>query len=187
MPRSSGEMRRLTRNALLAALAAALVLSPAGCKRREKTKAATIEEPANTLASVVHMSDPKIVPQLLRGFHGVEGNAWRWTMGRFAVILRPPLNAPQKGATLVAKFSIPDAVMSRTKEVTLSATVNGVSLPPETYKKTGDFVYSKDVPATALMAESVTAEFALDKFLPAGAVEQRELGIVVGSIGFEAK
>jgi hypothetical protein len=181
-------MRRLTlRKALLAALAAALMLAPAGCKRREKVSTETIEEPAPTLASVVHMADPKIVPQLLRGFHGVEGNAWRWTMGKFAVTLRPPLNAPQKGATLVAKFAIPDAVMSRTKSVTLSASVNGVSLAPETFTKTGDFVYSRDVAATALTAEAVTAEFALDSFLPSGAVEQRELGLVVSSIGFEAK
>lgn len=172
---------------MLAALAAALMIAPAGCKRREKIHSETVEEPAPTLASVVHMADPKIVPQLLRGFHGVEGNAWRWTMGKFAVTLRPPLNAPQKGATLVAKFAIPDSVISRTKSVTLSASVNGVSLPPEKYTKAGDFVYSRDVPATALSVDSVTAEFSLDKFLASGAVEQRELGLVVSSIGFEAK
>jgi hypothetical protein len=33
----------------------------------------------------------------------------------------------------------------------------------------------------------VTVDFALDKFLAPGAADQRELGVVVSSIGFEAK
>jgi hypothetical protein len=43
------------------------------------------------------------------------------------------------------------------------------------------------VPASALSSDAVSAEFALDKFLPPGTVDQRELGVVVTSIGFEAK
>ena len=65
------------------------------------------------LAAVVNMADPKSSVQLLKGFHDVEQNAWRWTMGKFSVTLRPPLNAPQKGATLVVKLSIPDASWTR--------------------------------------------------------------------------
>jgi hypothetical protein len=123
----------------------------------------------------------------LKGFHDVEGNAWRWTMGKFSVTLQPPANAPQKGATLVVKMSIPEAIMSRVNSTTLTANVNGAAIPGETYTKAGDHIYSKDVPASALSADAVTVEFALDKYLPPGAVDQRELGLVVSSIGFEAK
>jgi hypothetical protein len=85
------------------------------------------------------------------------------------------------------KLNIPDAIMDRIKSTTLTANVNGAALPGETYTKAGEYTYSKDVPASALSADAVTAEFALDKFLPPGAVDQRELGVVVTSIGFEAK
>ena len=56
-----------------------------------------------------------------------------------------------------------------------------------TYTTAGDHTYSKDVPASALNTDAVTVDFALDKFLPPGTVDQRELGIVVTSIGFESK
>src|SRR3954470_11789513 len=159
----------------------------AGCKRAKKTRVEATDEVGAVMESVVNVADPRASAQLLKGFHGVEGNAWRWTMGKFSVTLRPPLNAPQKGATLVVKMSIPDPVINNVKSTTLTANVNGTPIPGETYTKAGDYVYSKDVPASALTADAVTVEFALDKFLPPGAVDQRELGLVVSSIGFEAK
>ncbi len=168
-------------------LCGALLAGGVGCKRGKKKRVEATDEVGPVLSSVVNMADPRASVQLLKGFHDVEGNAWRWTMGKFAVTLRPPLNAPQKGATLVVKLSIPDAVMDKLKSTTLTANVNGAAIPGETYTKTGDYTYSKDVPASALSADAVTVEFALDKYLPPGAMDQRELGVVVSSIGFEAK
>ncbi len=158
-----------------------------GCKRAKKTRVEATDEAGPSLASVVNMADARASVQLLKGFHDVEGNAWRWTMGKFSVTLRPPLNAPQKGATLVVKMNIPEAIMGQVKSTTLTANVNGAAIASETYTKAGDYTYSKDVPASALGADAVTVEFALDKFLPPGAADQRELGVVVSSIGFEAK
>lgn len=181
-------MRRLIANALpVACLSAALLLTNAGCKRHKKPKVETVEEAAPAMASMVNVADPRTSTQLLKGFYDIEQNAWRWTMKKFSVTLRPPLNAPQHGASLVVKFAIPDAVMSRLKSMTLSATVNGASIAPETYTTAGDHTYSKDVPASALNTDAVTADFTLDKALPSGTVDERELGIVVTSIGFEAK
>jgi hypothetical protein len=71
--------------------------------------------------------------------------------------------------------------------VRLSATVNGTPIDGENYSKTGDYVYRKDVPASALQPEAVAVEFALDKFLAAGQVEGRELGVIVSVIGLEAR
>lgn len=168
-------------------LCAVLVAGGTGCKRATKTRVEATDEAGPTLAPVVNMADARASVQLLKGFHDVEGNAWRWTMGKFSVTLRPPLNASQKGATLVVKMSIPEAIMGQVKSTTLTANVNGAAIAGETYTKAGDYTYSRDVPASALGADAVTVEFALDKFLPPGAADQRELGVVVSSIGFEAK
>jgi hypothetical protein len=60
-------------------------------------------------------------------------------------------------------------------------------LPAETYTRPGDHIYRQDVPPSALSAAVATVDFSLDKSLPAGTLDQRELGIVVESVGFEAK
>ncbi|MEO8131395.1 MAG: hypothetical protein ABJF23_08245 [Bryobacteraceae bacterium] len=168
-------------------ICAALAAAGTGCKKAKKTHVEATDEAGPTLASVVNMSDPRASVQLLKGFHDVEGNAWRWTMGKFTVTLRPPANASTKGATLVVKLNIPEAIMNDVKSTTLTANVNGAPIPGETYTKAGEYVYSKDVPASALGADAVTVEFALDKFRAPGPSDQRELGVVVSSIGFEAK
>jgi hypothetical protein len=38
------------------------------------------------------------------------------------------------------------------------------------------------VPAAALGPDPITVDFAVDKFLPAGTVETRELGLIVSSV-----
>jgi hypothetical protein len=182
-------MRRLTTRytVLAAAAAAVLLLASSGCRQNSKESVQTIDEKPDTLLSTVHMADSKAAPQLLNGFYPVEGNAWRWTAGKFAVALHPVAGATQNGAKLVVRFVIPDSALARNKAMTLSGKVGGLALAPETYTKAGDHTYTREVPATVLASDRVVADFALDKFLPAGAVEQRELGIVVNSIGFDPK
>ncbi len=178
-------MRRLIKNSTLTLLVILLAVSAADCKRKRK-KAGTQEEDQG-LASMVHMADPRTSSQLVRGFHTVEQNAWRWTMAKFTVILKPPAGASQKGATLLMKFAVPDPVINRLKKVTLTASVGGAQLAPESYDKAGDYVLTRDVPASAFTGETATVDFALDKALPPGDPDQRELGVVVNSIGLEAK
>jgi hypothetical protein len=180
-------MRRLIAEIPALLLVVALGWIPSSCKQKEKPRADATEESPARIASQVNMADPKAAAQLLKGFHDPEGNAWRWTKGKFSVTLRPPLNAAAKGATLVLKFGIPEVLIQRLQSITLSASVNGTAIPGETYTKPGDHVYSKDVPASALTGDAVTVEFTLDKFLAPGAVDQRELGVVASSAGFEAK
>ena len=139
------------------------------------------------LASVVHVADPRVSAQLVSGFYGIEGNAWRWTAGKFTVLLRPPRGAAQNGAMLQVKFSVPDPVIARLKTVSLSASVAGTKLPPETYTQAGEFTYSRELPAAALAGDAVKVDFALDKAIPPGAVDQRELGVVVTTVGLEPK
>ena len=69
-----------------------LVLAPMACKSKKVRVGATDEETPK-MRSVLAMGDPKVEPQLVKGFHGVEAGAWRWTEKQFTVALRPPFGA----------------------------------------------------------------------------------------------
>lgn len=165
-----------------------LLASLSCCRAPESVPVETIEEPAvSDLAPMVHAADPKAAFQLARGFHEIEQNAWRWTTKEFAVTLRPPLRASEKGAILRLKLAVPEAALQRLKAVTLSARLGGIDLDPETYSKPGEYVYTREVPPSALGGDAVSVEFSLDKAIPPGDVDQRELGVIVTSVGLEAK
>jgi hypothetical protein len=171
-------MRRLTAAALLCGLA----LAPAACKRSAKHALLAATE----LRSVVPMDDPSVDGQLVTGFHSAEGNSWRWTQGRFSVILRPPPGAALEGAKLELNLNIPDVVIQQLGAVTLSATAAGIRLTPEKYAAAGNYVYSRDIPASGLAGDSVSVEFATDKAIPAGKIDQRELALIVTSVGLRS-
>ena len=176
------------RQALLLCLAALpLAVAPLGCRRQKKVQVqATIEEPPR-MASMVHMGDAKAAGQLVSGFYDIEQNAWRWAQKRFSVALRPPLGSAQKGATLNLKFTLPGVIVAKLKSVTVSATVNGSALAPETYSKEGEFTYSREVAPNLLTGDAARVDFTLDKALAPSEADQRELGIVVNSVGLEPK
>jgi len=166
---------------------APLLAAPAGCRRKQPVKVEVVEEEAPKLATVVHVADPKATVQLVKGFYELEQNSWRWTASKFAVALRPPRDARERGAVLQLKFAIADAVLERVKSMTVKARSGKVELAPETYAKPGEQVYSRDVPGSILGGEVVLFEFEVDRFLPPGAVEQRELALIVTTIGLELK
>lgn len=166
-------------------LIAVLAFSLGGCRRRKKR--AVQEEESTGLATVVHVADPRSAVQLVRGFHSVEANAWRWTMARFAVILHPPKDAARKGATLELKFSLPEIVVQKLGKMTVAATVNGLALASQSYDKPGEYTYSADVAPSALVGDAVTVDFTVDKALPPTDQDLRELALIVSTIGFQPK
>lgn len=139
------------------------------------------------MATMLTMSDPRAASQLLLGFYPVEQSGWRWTAGKFSVVLRPPRDAAQAGATLKLKFTLPPPVLDRVKTTTLTAYVGDTKLNPETYSKAGDYEYVREVPASLFTSDSVKVDFALSKFLEAGTVEGRELGVIAVAVGFQHK
>ena len=169
---------------LIALFGLILVLGSLSCRRSRRTRVDTVEEEQGALASTVHAADPRHAVQLLRGFYDVEQGAWRWTQGKFAVTLRTP---SRTGAALTVKFSLPDAVMSRVHATELTAKIGDFVIEPQKFDKPGDYTYTRDLPASALNADSVTIEFAWTKFLAAGEVEARELASVVSSVGLKGK
>ncbi len=172
---------------IAALVAAALLLPGVACKRHDRVRLEQTDEQAAPLASIVHVADPRNASQLLTGFYDIEQNSWRWTAGRFSVLLRPPRGAAQKGAVLELKFSIPDTILSKLKTVSLSAAVNGSSLAPQSYNQSGEFTYSREVAPNLLGGESVKVDFSLDKALPPTGTDQRELGLVVSTVGLASK
>jgi hypothetical protein len=85
------------------------------------------------------------------------------------------------------KFAVPDPVIEKLKSITLSAAIEGVSLPSETYTKPGEYVLTREVPAKVFHGDVVTVDFALDKAMAPSGAELRELGIVVSTVGLEPK
>lgn len=164
-----------------------VLLAPTACKKKRRQPAPVVDNTYSGLATMVQVSDPRAEVQLTKGFYVVENNSWRWTAKAFTVTLRPPKGAAQTGARLVLKFAVPDVILNRLKSVQLSARVNGLDLPPEQYTTAGDKTYSREVPASSLGADAVMVEFTLDKAFPPTPSDNRELGVIVSSVGFEAK
>ena len=169
---------------LILLLTLSLLVTSFSCKRARRARVETVEEEQGALASSVNTADPRHAVQLLRGFYELEQNAWRWTQGKFSVTLKTP---SKTGATLTLKFSLPGAVIERIHSTDLSAKIGDLVLEPEKYDKPGDYLYTRDLPASALSSDSVTIDFAWSKFLAAGEVEGRELASIVNSVGLKAK
>jgi hypothetical protein len=117
--------RRLRGGLLLLAIA----LASAACKKQNAE--------ATHMQSMLSMSDAKIEPQLVKGFHGIEAGAWRWTEKQFTVVLRPPFGAGQKGAKLSVNLTAPQAV-------SLSATAAGGAFAAGTYDTGQIFLHLRE-------------------------------------------
>ena len=139
------------------------------------------------LASAVNVADPATTIQLIAGFHGLEGNSWRWTARKFAVTLQPPIGAEEVGAKLRLNLYIPDEQIKKLGPMTLTAEVNYHSLDPQTFSKSGAYEYTRDVPPDALRSNIIPVVFAVDKASPPSAAEARELGVVVTSVSLQSK
>ncbi|HEV2444837.1 MAG TPA: hypothetical protein VGS58_02905 [Candidatus Sulfopaludibacter sp.] len=170
-----------------AALVAALALAPLGCKRSEKVQVQETVEEGPRLVSSIAMGDPKLETQLVSGFYGIEGNAWRWTAKSFTAVLKTPFGGSQRGGTLELALTVPGVVIEKEKNVSLAASVDGKPLPPESYTQAGAFSFKRDIPAEWLKGESVKVEFQLDKAMPPSGADQRELGIIANALSLGTK
>jgi hypothetical protein len=173
------------------ALALVLAIGGAACTGKHNSVTVQNEEPpastSQTLASVVRMNDPQTNKQLMKGFYGVEGGSWRWTAGKFAVRLQIPPGAAQSGATLNLNLNIPDAVLQKVGKITITGSINGMALKSAEFEKSGAALYSADVAQSLLTGDSVEADFTLDKSIPPGATDRRELGVIATSVALVAK
>lgn len=180
----------LTRSIFVTGLVAGLILLTVGCRGKHSRTTVQNEEPeeiSTRLASSLKMNDPAAAQQLVKGFYGLEGGAWRWTSKQFTAALHPPVGSPQRGATVTLAISIPPVVIDKLSSVTLTASIAGTKLKSETYSKPASYTFSAEAPADLLGKDPVNVDFALDKALPPGATDTRELGIIVTAVGLETK
>jgi 4-amino-4-deoxy-L-arabinose transferase-like glycosyltransferase len=124
---------------------------------------------------------------LLSGFHQIEGAGWRWTGRNFSITLNAPDPPSIFGARLLVQLYIAGPVIQKLGGTTLSARVHGHSLAPETYRQTGQYTFTREIPPEWLTPGPNRFEFSLDKAIPPASGEPRELGIVVQSASLEPK
>ena len=118
--------------------------------------------------------------ELLSGWHAAEATGWRWTARQFSVRAQIP-EGDGELQVLAALFISAESRL-RLGPLTLHCRANGVPLSPQTYDSPGDVVYQAAIPRVALGESSVLLEFSLNKAMPAGEGDQRELGLIVASI-----
>ena len=164
-----------------------LTLTMAACTGKRNGVTAENEPDGRApLLSNLAMNGPNAGAQLLSGFYALENNAWRWTAGTFSVVLKTPPGAGQRGATLALSLAIPDGVIQKLKDDGLTASVNGIALKSEKYNMPGSYVFSTDVPASMLTADSVKVDFTVDRTMrPDG--DKRDLGIIVNSVSISPR
>jgi hypothetical protein len=78
-------------------------------------------------------------------------------------------------------------VFSHFKSVTLSASIEGTPLAPETYRRPGVAIYTREIAADLLSAPSVRIEFRLDNAFSPGNGDPRELGLIAHDLGLESQ
>ena len=164
-----------------------LTISLISCRRSERIPLEPTDESVPKLSSAISVADPTAAIQLLKGFHELEQNSWRWTMGRFAVLLKPPDVSKEKGAVLRFRFTIPEPVLKRLGVMTLRARIGSAQFSPARISEPGEHLYERPVPASALQSDLVTIDFKLDEFVAAGDIDTRELGLIAAGVALESR
>ena len=95
------------------------------------------------------------------------------------------MQRPPGEAELALEFNIAEATIERLGPLLLTASINGAPLASQEYRQAGPqrFVWR----LTASGSGDVAVHFHLSKFLKRGAVDQRELGIIVKSVGISKR
>ena len=131
-------------------------------------------------SSSITMGDARFAKQL-EGVHEIESGGWRWTKRRFAITLGAPDLAGGRNAHLLLQLSIPDAVIQKLGPITMTVSLNGNVLPPETYRRAGEYTLAREVNAAWLDAASNRIDCSLDKWLAPSSADHRELGVILVS------
>jgi hypothetical protein len=164
------------RRRLICACGLALALPTVDCQRPAAVLMRQTDNSGAGLPSTVYTGDPNSAPELIDGFFAIEEYSWRWTAQRFSVVLRPPDGPMGESATLAVALAVPDTVIAKLGNITLSAGIGPTSFSPETYIKPGSYAYKREVPASLLTRKEVRIDFRLDKAMKPGGQDIRELG-----------
>ena len=122
------------------------------------------------------------LPAGFAGFHSVEDGRWRWTEGAFTIVMRRPAGE----AELALDFNIAEATIERLGPLLLTASINGAPLGKREYRQAGPQQFVWRLPPSGSSGDP-TFHFQLNKFLKRGEMDQRELGVIVKSVGISQR
>jgi hypothetical protein len=134
------------------------------------------------ISSSVSSGDERNAGQL-QGLYAIE-SGWRWTQREFSITLAKPDVVWNPVARLSLRIYVPEVVIQRLGEITLSASLDQHAFPPQTLARSGDVNFTRDVPVDWL-GETNIFHFSLSKALPPSASDQRELGIILKTASLE--
>ena len=120
---------------------------------------------------------PAYSVKLLEGWHPLEQNSFRWTSRQFSIELRKTM--PLDARTFRLRFHLPEAVVRAAGPVTIHAKVDGAAFAPETFSKEGEYSYAIDLGRRISKGGPLRIDFTVDKALPAGDLDTRELALIV--------
>jgi len=115
--------------------------------------------------------------KLLEGWYPLEQNSFRWTSRRFSVELRKALSMDAR--KLRFTFHLPEAVVQASGPITIRAEVNGEKFSTATFSTQGEHNYTVDLGRRISKNGPVKIDFSVDKALPAGDLDTRELALIV--------
>jgi len=122
--------------------------------------------------------------ELLEGWHESEETGWRWTRREFAVQIRgigKALN--MTGTAFTMKIYVPEESLQRLGPLTLSSSAGGRELEPAIYETPGLHTLVRHLDAAG--GAELLLRFRLSGALPPDQEDDRERGIIVGSITVE--
>jgi tRNA (mo5U34)-methyltransferase len=115
---------------------------------------------------------PRYLVKLLEGWHPLEQNSFRWTERRFSIQLKRPPSVKSFTLRFSFRLTFPGPVK-------VSAAVNGIDVPPDTFTTEGDHSYIIELPVAARGVSPLRIDFVVDESLPAGSPDERELALLV--------
>lgn len=116
--------------------------------------------------------------ELVKGWHDVEGNGWRWTERTFS--FSAAFNAGYAPRQVTMRVFIPPEIFRGA--LTLSGSVNGVALRPIRLAEPGEHLYKARFRAPGRLLQFA---FELDGCRLPRPDDGRELGIIVAAVEFE--
>ncbi len=138
--------------------------------------------PEDTIETRITMDDRRF-DRRLTGFYAPEGN-FRWTGRNFSVRLNVA-GQDAAGSELIMSVYVPDVLIQKLGPITLAANCGSHALAPEKWSRPGNYTYRRALRPDWTPSGLVQVDFALDKALPPGVSDRRELGIIVREVSVQ--
>jgi hypothetical protein len=159
---------------------ALLVVALCGCSAKDPDRFDWVvsHHDARSFSRTIALGDATHAWQRLEGFYPVQEGAWAWTASTFSVAL------PSSGTLLRLELWLSPEQIAQLKSVTLHARIDGLALPPETYRAAGAHSFRRAL-RPRLPSRPMRIELDVDPPFHPAPPDTRALGVVVRSISIE--